>query len=122
MSWCTCQLDHLADALQKCAIVDVEAHLVFDPTLETIRPAVLDHINAIAKYTGTDMFLLTSRPADPDNLSANVISGPDQTLDQRLRFAIYGDTESSEHAKLRVLIMIDQTVRCDYCLAASTLC
>jgi hypothetical protein len=93
--------------------VEIEAHHVFDNSSPTdIRPPVLEHINAISKYTGTDIFLLTAKPADPDHLSANVISGTDQTLDQRLRIAIYGDPESSEHGKLRVLIMIDQIVRC----------
>ncbi len=78
--------------------------------MENIRPTVLEHLNIIAKFTGTDIFLLSSKPADPDNMSADYVSGTDQSLDQRLRIAIYGDPESSEHAKMRVLIMIDQIV------------
>lgn len=78
--------------------------------MDRIRPNVLEHINVISKYTGADIFLLRARAADPDNLSASYVNGTDQSLDQRLRIAIYGDPESSEHAKLRVLIMIDQIV------------
>lgn len=43
-------------------------------------------------------------------MSANYVQGSDQSLEQRFRIAIYGDPESSEHAKMRVLIMIDQIV------------
>ena len=104
----------VANKLKKCATVDVEAHLMFNEQQETLKPAVIEHMNAVAKYTGVDVFLLTCKPADPDNVSANIMSGTDQSLDQRLRIAIYGDPESSEHAKLRVLIMIDQIVGTTY--------
>lgn len=78
--------------------------------MDRIRSNVLEHMNIISKYTGADIFLLRARAADPDNLCASYASGTDQSLDQRLRISIYGDPESSEHAKLRVLIMIDQIV------------
>jgi hypothetical protein len=65
----------------------------------------LEHLDIVAKYTGTDIFLLTPKQTDPDTSNT-----PDAGLDQRLRVAIYGDMESSEHAKTRVLIMIDQIV------------
>lgn len=70
----------------------------------------MEHLNKIAFFTGCDIFLLKSRQADPDSMSANYVHGSDQTLEQRFRIAIYGDPESSEHAKMRVLIMIDQIV------------
>ena len=89
----------------------IDTKFVFDPTNDSIRSSVLDHIDKIAVFTGCDIFLLSAKQADLDNLSANYASGTDQTLDQRLRIAIYGDPESSEHAKMRVLIMIDQIVR-----------
>ena len=73
--------------------------------------SVLDHIDIIAKFTGTDIFLLHSKTSDPEGPNANYVNGTDQSLEQRLRIAIYGDPESSEHAKTRVLIMIDQIVR-----------
>ena len=76
-----------------------------------MRANVLEHINILAKFTGTDIFLLNPRPSDPEAPSASYGNSTDQGLDQRLRIAIYGDPESSEHAKTRILIMIDQIVR-----------
>ena len=82
-----------------------------DSSLNGVKISVLDHIDIIAKFTGTDIFLLNSKTSDPEGPSANYVNGTDQSLEQRLRIAIYGDPESSEHAKTRVLIMIDQIVR-----------
>ena len=100
----------LADKYQKCAVVDIDTKYVVDATLNGIKVTVLEHIDKIAKFTGSDIFLLNSKPADPEGPTASYANGTDQTLDQRLRIAIYGDPESSEHAKMRVLIMIDQIV------------
>ena len=88
----------------------IDTKFVMDPTNDTVRHSVLEHIDKIAMFTGCDIFLLQAKQSDPDNMSANYINGSDQTLEQRLRIAIYGDPESSEHAKMRVLIMIDQIV------------
>ncbi|MCJ1249493.1 hypothetical protein MMC30_006717 [Trapelia coarctata] len=95
----------------KCAIVDVDTKLVVDATLTGVKFTVLEHIDRIAQYTGSDIFLLNSKPTDPEASSASYANGSDQSLDQRLRIAIYGDPESSEHAKMRVLIMIDQILK-----------
>ena len=92
--------------------MDVDTEFVAD-SASGIKPGVLEHLNIIAKFTGCDIFLLNSKQADPNNLSSNYVNGTDQTLEQRLRIAIYGDPESSEHAKMRVLIMIDQIVSSD---------
>ena len=94
----------------RCAVVDMETEFVVDSATGQVKQGVLEHLDIIAKFTGCDIFLLTSKSADPDNLSVNYANGSDQTLEQRLRVAIYGDPESSEHAKMRVLIMIDQIV------------
>ncbi len=75
-----------------------------------MQQGVLSHIDAIAKWTGTDLFLLNSKSQDPDNVTGTYGNGADSKFDKRLRVAIYGDPESSEHAKLRVLVMIDQIV------------
>ena len=83
---------------------------MLDSSLNGIKTNVVEHIDIIAKFTGSDIFLLNPKQADPDNMSANYVNGTDQSLEQRLRIAIYGDPESSEHAKMRVLIMIDQIV------------
>jgi hypothetical protein len=99
-----------ANNFQRCAVVDVDLNHVFDSTINGFRQPVLDHLDKVATFTGCDIFLLNAKPADPDNLSANYVNGTDQSLDQRWRIVIYGDAESSEHAKMRVLIMIDQIV------------
>lgn len=72
---------------------------------------MLEHLDIIAAYTGTDIFLLGPRPTDPETVGSNFNGSPDTGLDQRLRVAVYGDMESAEHAKTRTLIMIDQIVR-----------
>ena len=81
-----------------------------------VRGEVLRHLDDVAKYTGTDLFLLNPKHADPEGPNSSYGNGSDQKFDQRLRIAIYGDPESSEHAKTRVLIMIDKVV-CPRCLA-----
>lgn len=81
-----------------------------DTSTKGIRVNVLEHLDTLAQYTGADIFLLNSKMADAD--SAVVSSyGADNGLDNRFRVAIYGDMESVEHAKTRLLIMIDQIVR-----------
>lgn len=89
-------------------MVDIDTNLVIDHASNSVKANVLDHIDILAKYTGTDMFLLNPKPIDHESPSSVYRNGSDQGLDQRLRIAIYGDPESSEHAKTRVLIMIDQ--------------
>lgn len=78
--------------------------------LRGIRQEVLDHIDVVAKWTGTDLFLLNPKSLDPEGISASYGNGSDMHFDQRLRVIIYGEPESSEHAKTRVLVMIDQIV------------
>lgn len=77
-----------------------------------VKANILEHIDILAKFTGTDIFLLNPKPNDPEGPSSTYGNGNEQGFDQRLRIAIYGDPESSEHAKTRVLIMIDQIVGC----------
>ncbi len=91
--------------------MDIDANLVIDPTSKGVRKAVLEHLDLVAQFTGTDVFLLTPRITDPDAVGASFNGCGESGLDQRLRIAIFGDTESSEHAKTRILIMIDQIVR-----------
>lgn len=98
------------DTEQKCAIVDIDTNLVIDHSQNGVRANVLEHIDIIARFTGTDIFLLNPRPANPEAVTSSYGNGTEHKFDQRLRIAIYGDPESSEHAKTRVLIMIDQVV------------
>ena len=85
---------------------------MIDPTSEGVRKAVLEHLDLVAQFTGTDVFFLTPKITDPEAVGASFNGCGESGLNQRLRIAIYGDTESSEHAKTRILIMIDQIVRC----------
>jgi hypothetical protein len=94
--------------IQRCAFVDVDNHLVIDN--DTVKTSILEHLDIIASYTGTDLFLLGPKLESPEAVGSSFNGSPDTGLDQRLRVAIYGDMESSEHAKTRVLIMIDQIV------------
>lgn len=92
-------------------MVDIDTNLVIDQDLQGVRTNVINHIDILAKFTGTDIFLLNPKAVDPESASLRSYgNGTEQGLDQRLRIAIYGDPESSEHAKTRVLIMIDQIV------------
>ncbi|KAI9829332.1 MAG: hypothetical protein M1819_006395 [Sarea resinae] len=95
----------------RCATVDIDTSLVMDAAGDAIRSSVLEHLDIISKYTGTDIFLLRPRPSDPEASISSFIGTSDVSLDQRLKVAIYGDMESSEHAKTRVLIMIDQILK-----------
>ena len=78
--------------------------------MNSVRSGVLKHLDEVAKWTGTDLFLLNPKHCDPEGPASSYGNGTDQRFDQRLRIAIYGDPESSEHAKTRVLIMIDRVV------------
>lgn len=92
--------------MQRSASVDIDQALVFQPDSQEVKKEVLEHLDQISAMTKTDIFLLTPKPMD-ESASFN---GPVESLDQRFRVIIYGDMESSEHAKTRVLIMIDQIV------------
>jgi hypothetical protein len=95
--------------MQRCATVDLDMHLIMDASTKGIRSSVLEHLDTLAAYTGADIFLLSPKVVDAD--SAVVSSyGYENGLENRFRVAIYGDMESAEHAKTRLLIMIDQIV------------
>lgn len=97
--------------LLRCSTVDIDQGLVADVGENgepLIRQGVLDHINYTARWTGADIFLL--KPKAVHSETASFSGTLDNSLDQRFRMAIYGDMESSEHAKTRLLIMIDQIV------------
>jgi hypothetical protein len=83
-----------------------------DGSTDAIRTSVLEHIDILAKYTGADIFLLSPKVFDADSVVVSSYGHATESgLDHRFRVAIYGDIESAEHAKTRVLIMIDQIVR-----------
>ena len=89
-------------------MVDIDTNLVITQDMTSIRVEVLRHLDDVAKFTGCDVFLLNPKHADSEGPASSYGNGSDLRFDQRLRIAIYGDPESSEHAKTRVLIMIDK--------------
>ena|ERR1700710_2654646 len=92
---------------QRCAIVDVDGELVIDTAATALKVPVVDHLDWVARFCGVDIFLLGPKFASlADGLNGNGDAG----RDQRWRVAIYGDMESTEHAKTRVLIFIDRLV------------
>lgn len=73
-----------------------------------IRADVLTHMDDIANHTKADVFLLHPKQVDAD--TASIHGTLDVNIENRLRVFIYGDMESCEYAKTRLLIMIDQIV------------
>ena len=98
--------------MQKCATVDIDTDLVIDQESTGVKSQVIDHLDTVANYTGTDILLLNWTSTGTNSPVPSYQNGNGIKLEQRLRIAIYGDPESSEHAKMRVLIMIDMIVSC----------
>lgn len=96
--------------------MDIDTNLIIDTESDQVRPSVLQHIDKIADYTGTDIFLLGPKIEPPEAVGSSFNGSPDTGLDERLRVGIYGDMESADHAKMRTLIMVDQIV-CISCSA-----
>ncbi|KAM7196389.1 KH domain containing protein [Naviculisporaceae sp. PSN 640] len=89
----------------RCTTVDVDGHLVCNLTEGVLRQSITDFLDQTSKWCGVDIFLLGPKLTPVvDGMSGDV----DLRRDQRWRIAIYGDALSSEHAKTRVLIKIDQ--------------
>lgn len=94
-------------SIKRCAVVDVDGELVIDTAATALKSHVVTHLDEIAKFCGVDIFLLGPKFGSlSDGLNGNGEAG----RDQRWRVAIYGDMESAEHAKTRVLILIDRLV------------
>lgn len=77
-----------------------------------LRADVLRHMDEISEKTKADIFLCHPKPLDLD--SASTKGNVESAIDNRFRIVIYGDMEVCEHAKTRILIMIDQIVRIHY--------
>lgn len=90
----------LLTGAQRTACVDLDKHQYTE--------AIGKHLNHIATHTGADIFVLR-----PHESKAEAAGDPEVDASQgtRLKIKIYGDHESVEHAKFRVLILIDDLVR-----------
>ena len=94
--------------LQRCTTVDINGDMVADLLAGSLKKSVTDTLDNISNYCGVDIFLLGPKLTPiVDGLNGD----SEIRRDQRWRVAIYGDILSSEHAKTRVLIHIDQMVR-----------
>jgi hypothetical protein len=92
---------------QRCTTVDVDGNLVANLNEGVLKKGVTDYLDETSTFCGVDIFLLGPKLTPvTDALNGEV----ELRRDQRWRVAIYGDVMSSEHAKTRVLIHIDQLV------------
>lgn len=88
--------------------------MIMNPDGTAIREDVLKHMDDIADRTKANIFLLHPKQLDAD--SASLHGNIDSGSENKLRISIFGDMECCEHAKTRLLIMIDQIVsRCSFC-------
>jgi len=92
----------------------VDGHLVANLAEGVLKKSVTDFLDETSVYCGVDIFLLGPKLTP---LAGGLNGDVDLLRDQRWRVAIYGDYLSSEHAKTRVLIHIDQLV----CLSSFSL-
>ncbi len=88
--------------------MDIDGELVIDEAQSALKSQAVEHLDQISAFCGVDIFLLGPKFA---SLAEGQNSNGDAGRDQRWRVAIYGDMESAEHAKTRVLIFIDRLVR-----------
>ncbi|ORY63141.1 KH domain-containing protein [Pseudomassariella vexata] len=89
----------------RCTTVDVEYNLIVDSKAGVLVKHVTDALDTFAQFCGVDIFILGPKLTPMvDGLNGDI----EVIRDQRWRVAIYGDTESTEHAKTQVLIFIDK--------------
>lgn len=93
---------------QRCNTIDIDGDLVADLNAGSLKQSVTDTLDSLSKYCGVDIFLLGPKLTPlVDGVNGDV----EIRRDQRWRVAVYGDILSSEHAKTRILVSIDQWVR-----------
>ncbi len=86
----------------------MDGHLVANLAEGVLKKSVTDYLDETSTFCGVDIFLLGPKLTPVvDGLNGDV----ELRRDKRWRVAIYGDAMSSEHAKTRVLIHIDQLVQ-----------
>ncbi|KAK4506018.1 hypothetical protein PRZ48_003983 [Zasmidium cellare] len=95
----------------RCETIDIDREIVFPKGQDGARTDILNHMDEIADQTKADIFLLESKAKRKDSDSMSSFRGMEKSMDNRLRVHIFGDAESSENAKTRLLIMIDQILQ-----------
>jgi len=96
--------NYLPQQRRACVNIDHDQYYLSDGVP---NPRITNHLERIAQFTGTDIFVL--KPLEPTSIVA-VDQGSEASQNRRLMISIFGDYESVEHAKTRVLIMIDDLV------------
>ncbi|KAK0347916.1 hypothetical protein LTR59_009296 [Friedmanniomyces endolithicus] len=92
-------------------IIDIDREIVFPKGQEGARVDILNHVDDIADKTKADIFLLEAKSRRKDSESASFNTALEKSMDKRLQIHVHGDMESSENAKTRLLIMIDQILQ-----------
>jgi hypothetical protein len=87
---------------QRSSSVNIDHEQFYDE-----NPGITTQLENIALYTGTDIFVL--KPPESNSVGAGDPTS-ETTQNKRLKISMFGDYESVEHAKTRVLIMIDDLV------------
>ncbi|KAI6244878.1 Meiotically up-regulated protein [Erysiphe necator] len=87
------------------AVVEVSGELIINGEQTALKTTVVDYLDSISEFCGVDIFLLG--PKFTSLADAQIMAG-NASRDPRWRVAIYGDMESVDHAKTRVLIFIDR--------------
>ncbi|KAF3149093.1 hypothetical protein TWF569_005173 [Orbilia oligospora] len=87
----------------KCATVDIDVDQVIGED-EKFRADAAQQLERISDYCGVDIFVVHPEPTKGVSVRTG---GSDTSQDTRLKILIYGDVESVECAKIRVLVMID---------------
>lgn len=90
----------------RCATVDIDGDHVYDKEKLELKPSFLATLDELGAYCGVDVFLLG--PKNYATMAAGINGDADLSSDSRWRIAIYGDVESAEHAKTRILVIIDK--------------
>jgi hypothetical protein len=95
---------------KRCGMVDIDARMIMDNVDDhaSVHNSFLKSLDDIADITKADIFLLL--PKQPDIETASFTGSIDTSKGQKLRVAVYGDYETAEDAKTRVLILIDKMV------------
>lgn len=97
--------------MQRCETIDIDRAIVFPEGHDGARTDVLNHMDDIADKTKADIFLLEAKAKRKDSDQASFNGVLEKSMDKRLQIQVYGDMESSENAKTRLLIMIDQILQ-----------
>lgn len=107
----SCSIYCFTDTEQRCAVIDLDETLACgnrpsDGSFGISAP-FLSHLDDTANITKADIFLLKPKPVDD---AASINGNADVSSSEKLRLVIFGDMLTEEHAKIRLLIMIDQLV------------